>query len=246
MTCLVGIERGLFSDVGPAFSGGHTMKAYVSTLATVAWLFMAPSAIAGDRGPAVAQVERAVAKEPAYQSGAPRYCLLAFGREAKFRVWLVQDGDALYVDRNGNGDLTEPGERIEKKHGQAGGRQWEGIELTDGPRKHTITTVSEMTMTEEYVGDRTEFARIKGKHDKAVNTWIVIRAERSADDDRKLPKHIQYIINGDGTGYRTFADRPQDGPVAHLNGPWTFGLQDIKQHVAAGKKKMLQLGVGTP
>jgi hypothetical protein len=27
------------------------------------------------------------------------------------RVWLVLDGDVLYVDRNGNGDLTEKGER---------------------------------------------------------------------------------------------------------------------------------------
>ena len=42
----------------------------------------------------------------------PQYCLLAFGPEAKVRVWLVVDGDVLYVDRNGNGDLTEPGKRI--------------------------------------------------------------------------------------------------------------------------------------
>ncbi len=26
--------------------------------------------------------------------------------------WLVRDGDTLYVDRNGNGDLTEPGEKV--------------------------------------------------------------------------------------------------------------------------------------
>jgi hypothetical protein len=55
-------------------------------------------------------IDRAIAREPAYKSR-PRYCLLVFGPEAKFRVWLVQDGDTLYVDRNGNGDLTEPGEK---------------------------------------------------------------------------------------------------------------------------------------
>src|SRR5262245_44513716 len=154
------------------------MKAYGFTLAAAAWLLAAAPAGAGDRDPAVlARVERAIAKEPAYQSGAPRYCLLAFGPEAKFRVWLVQDGDVLYVDRNGNGDLTEPGKRIEKKQGEAGGRRWEGIELTDGPRKHTITHVSEMTVTEDSVADRREFARLKGKHDRAVNTWIGVRAE---------------------------------------------------------------------
>jgi hypothetical protein len=59
----------------------------------------------------LSRIDRTIAREPAYRSKAPRYCLLVFGREAKTRVWLVRDGDVLYVDRNGNGDLTEPGER---------------------------------------------------------------------------------------------------------------------------------------
>src|SRR5262245_100008 len=216
------------------------MKASVISLVAAGWLFAAGPASAEDRGTGIlARVERAIAKEPKYQSKSPRYCLLVFGPEARFRVWLVQDGDALYVDRNGNGDLTESGERIEKKTGEAGSRRWEGIELTDGPRKHAITHVTEMTVTETYVGDRKEFARIKGKHDQAVNTWIGVRAERLADDDRPLPKDINYIINGDGTGYLAFADRSQDAPIVHLNGPWGFGLQDIKQHVAVGQETML-------
>src|SRR5262249_11238599 len=112
--------------------------------------------------------------------------------------------------------------------------------------KHTITSVTEMTVTEESVGDSREFARIKGKHDLAVNTWIGVRAERPAGDDRPLPRHIEYIVNGDGSGYLAFADRPQDAPVVHLNGPWTFGLQDIQQRLVAGRETNLQLGVGTP
>jgi len=47
-------------------------------------------------------------KEPAYQSKAPRYALLTFGRD---RLWAVIDGDNLYVDRNGDGDLTDKTER---------------------------------------------------------------------------------------------------------------------------------------
>jgi hypothetical protein len=223
------------------------MKAYALGLAAIGWLIATVPAGAEDRGAGVlARIDRAIIKEPTYQSGAPRYCLLAFGPEAKFRVWLVQDGDVLYVDRNGDGDLTESGERIEKKRGEAGNRRWEGVDLTDGPRKHTITHVTEMTMTENSVGDSKEFARLKGKRDRAVNTWIGVRAERAAGDDRPLPKDINYIINGDGTGYLAFADRPQDAPVIHLNGPWGFGLQDIKQHLAIGQETMLQLGVGTP
>jgi hypothetical protein len=60
----------------------------------------------------LSKIDRSIRKEPAYQSKSPKYCLLVFGPEAAARVWLVLDGDTLYVDRNGNGDLTEDGERI--------------------------------------------------------------------------------------------------------------------------------------
>ena len=72
-----------------------------------AWLAACPTAFAAD----LSKVDRILTKEPAYRSK-PRYCVLVFGPEAKTRVWLVQDGDTLYVDRNGDGDLTEPGKKI--------------------------------------------------------------------------------------------------------------------------------------
>src|SRR5260370_27637620 len=71
----------------------------------------------------LSKVDRTIAKEPAYKSK-PRYCLLVFGPEAKTKVWLVQDGDTLYVDRNGNGDLTEPDKKVaaEKQEGAEEGQ----------------------------------------------------------------------------------------------------------------------------
>jgi hypothetical protein len=58
----------------------------------------------------LSKIDRTI-KEPAYHSR-PQYCLLLFGREAQTRIWLVLDGDILYVDKNANGDLTEPGKRF--------------------------------------------------------------------------------------------------------------------------------------
>src|SRR5207253_6869612 len=58
------------------------------------------------------KIDRTIGKEPAYQTKSPQYGLLVFGPEGKDRVWLVRDGDTLYVDRNGNGDLTEAGEKV--------------------------------------------------------------------------------------------------------------------------------------
>src|SRR4029077_6354211 len=83
--------------------------------------------IALGSGPALAvdsaTIDRTVHKEPVYQSKSPKYCLLVFGPNAETRIWLVTDlvaepweangaKNALYVDRNGNGDLTEPGKRV--------------------------------------------------------------------------------------------------------------------------------------
>src|SRR5262245_61821124 len=59
------------------------------------------------------KIDRSIAREPTYTSKHPKYCLLVFGPKATTRVWLVADGDFLYVDRNGNGDLTEKGERVQ-------------------------------------------------------------------------------------------------------------------------------------
>lgn len=65
----------------------------------------------GWAAPAVAldleKVDRTIVKEPVYRSKTPKYCLVVFGPEAKVRMWLVTDGDRLYVDRNANGDLTD-------------------------------------------------------------------------------------------------------------------------------------------
>src|SRR6516165_9403209 len=80
-------------------------------LLAAALLLPAPLAQAAD----LAKIERKIAKEPAYQTKTPKYCLLVFGLEAKTRVWLVQDGDTLYVDRNGNGDLTAADNRVKVK-----------------------------------------------------------------------------------------------------------------------------------
>jgi len=57
-------------------------------------------------------IDRTILKEPAYRTSHPKYCLAVFGPKAETRVWLVLDGDTLFIDRNGNLDLTEVGEGV--------------------------------------------------------------------------------------------------------------------------------------
>jgi hypothetical protein len=192
----------------------------------------------------LAKIDRTISKEPAYKNK-PKYCLLLFGPEAKTRVWLVQDGEVLYVDRNANADLTEAGERVTLKQSDTNFRVFEAVDVRHGGLTHTGLTVAQLHLSPESVGNDREFRRIQGANPGAWIWTVAVAAERSGDDVRKLPRRIEYIANGDGLGYLLFADRPQDAPVIHFNGPWALGLQDVKQHLTIGHKSQLQIGVGT-
>src|SRR6476620_8755032 len=81
-----------------------------------------------------------------FQTEHPEYCLLVFGADASTRVWLVQDGDVLYVDRNHNGDLTKADERIaaEPDYGDPknGIYRFNVGSIVDGARTHKHLTVT--------------------------------------------------------------------------------------------------------
>jgi hypothetical protein len=67
--------------------------------------------LAGYAGDA-AKPRREIVKQPVYKSSTPLYALLVFGKKADRTMWVVIDGDTLYADRNGNGDLTDPEDAI--------------------------------------------------------------------------------------------------------------------------------------
>jgi hypothetical protein len=159
-----------------------------------AWVVLSwTTANAGD----LTKVDRSIAKEPTYRAK-PKYCLLVFGPEAKTRVWLALDDDVLYVDRNGNGDLTEDGERI------AGQR--DGGELVfnagtivgvDGKRRYPLSRIT----------IRQDKDKRPGMHSAFVG---------AAD---KLPQRLAGIV--------PFADRPQDAIVVPFDqDQLTLGVLD--------------------
>jgi hypothetical protein len=83
------------------------------------------------------RIDRKIAREPAYRSKSPRYALLLFGPKAALRVWLVLDGEELYLDRNGDGDLTGRDEHLGKL------AQCKDVTIADpdGKTKYVITGI---------------------------------------------------------------------------------------------------------
>jgi hypothetical protein len=88
--------------------------------AAIALGLFIPVCTAAAEMPDLAKVDRRIAKQPRYTAKEPLYGLYVFGPRAATHVWAVLDKseegkgeyDVLYFDRNGNGDLTEPGERL--------------------------------------------------------------------------------------------------------------------------------------
>ncbi len=84
-----------------------------------------------------ATLDRRIAREPVYIAE-PRYALFVLDLAGRFRCWAVADKsapdaahyDVLYFDRDGDGDLTEPGERITGQYDAA--RAAAGLGLTLG------------------------------------------------------------------------------------------------------------------
>lgn len=78
-------------------------------------LFLTTNGILRAESPDIdlAKIERKIRHEPKYQ-GQPHYALFLFGPHAEHKVWFVVDGDSVaYIDRNGNGDLTDPEDKVE-------------------------------------------------------------------------------------------------------------------------------------
>jgi hypothetical protein len=99
--------------------------------------------------PDLAKIDRRIAKEPVYNSKQPLYGLYVLGPEAKTKVWAIfdkskpdaKDYDVLYFDRNADGDLTTPENRIEGRV-EDGGVTFKIGSFSDPLTKQTHTDIS--------------------------------------------------------------------------------------------------------
>ncbi len=126
--------------------------------AILALIFPAWTAHATD----LTKIERTIRKEPAYQTKTPKYCLLVFGTEAKTRMWLVHDGKVLYVDKNGDGDLTGADKRVEV-HPKYNGFYTGPLSLADGKCQYTnlILRAKDQGRVEIHLHRKVDFAHRK-------------------------------------------------------------------------------------
>ncbi|HZY86152.1 MAG TPA: hypothetical protein VFE78_15060 [Gemmataceae bacterium] len=209
-------------------------------------------------GPALAEVpkiDRTLRKEPVYKTKAPKYGLLVFGREGKDRVWLVHDGDTLYVDRNGNGDLTEPGEKVaaEKKPGRdpaEDGYAFNVGDVTVGGRTHKGLAVY-FTPLKVYngaaLGKRPDVKAALAKDPKALAAIVRVDVEVPGLKGGGLGGRCSFSAGMiDLGGVLQFAGRPADAPAVHVGGPLQVTFYGELPSLRVGRGSELVLVVGTP
>jgi hypothetical protein len=177
-------------------------------------LSSAPAAAADLR-----KIDRHLAKEPPYHTQLPKYGLLVFGPEADTRVWLVIDGDVLYLDRDGTGDLTEPAKRV------AGRRSGKWLDFQAGP----ITTAH---------GKRRDL-RLR------IRDFQVADGRCTGMDIIVNGTHKQFVGYDEANPFR-FAQRPGQAPVLHLQGPLQMTLYGEPPTFVAGREVDLNIAIGTP
>lgn len=219
---------------------------------------LALAVLAGPSGATdLAKVPRTIGKEPAYASREPRYCLLLFGPEGRTRVWLVLDGDAAYLDRNGNGDLTEDGEKIplppfdKTDRGPIEGMRQHGAgPIAAWPGGRVDLSLMQMRLRRDYKADtpeEQEVLKLLGDQPDGVLTGVIVTDLAEADKAKKdaplaMPVNAQ-VAMGDRDGGLRFAARPQDAPIVHFHGPLTMTLLPL-QRLVRGQETELKVHVG--
>ena len=194
----------------------------------------------------LAALDRKIAKEPKYVAAEQYYALLVLGAEPQKRVWLVADGESLYLDRNANGDLTEEGERFplsstgDPDHFVTRWREWKVPGLTESDRYSDIRVrIGSLSSTWRPAGDARNHVYLNRFMDAAART------------PHANLSNIHVTIGGSRTQFcnAMFSTAAATAPVFQMDAPLTVGvIEQLTPHVfdrSPGLER-IQVAVGTP
>jgi hypothetical protein len=168
----------------------------------------------------LAKIDRSLRTEPTYESEHPQYCLLVFGPQAKTRVWVVLDGDVLYLDRNGNGDLTDPGEQIAAKEVYRNLKERPDVEVLREFERNCWKAGEEPVLT---CGPEVQWFYINQlvpRADWHDQTWVKSWQEKPFDFA------VTTKTGGAQRARLRFATSSQEAPILHFDGPPRFVISN--------------------
>jgi len=201
-------------------------------------------------GANLAQIERRIGSEPAYR-GKPKYALAVFGPEATFKVWLVLDGDLLYVDKNGNGNLAEPEESFRGKKDEHRGMVFKADDITVGAQTYTNLEVRVEALKDysESYSESPAYQKLLAADAEApgYNVLVDVPLSRPIKDEQGRPvtRLRHFVARVDANGFFQFGNSPADAPIVHFGGPWTIWPREGQKFVLGRPEEFTTL-IGTP
>ena len=192
------------------------------------------------------QVDRSIGPQPKY-TGKPAYCLVILGPDTRDRLWLVRDGQTLYADKNGNGDLTDPGEAIRAEQSNSSIAYFVGT-IRRGKLEHRNLTVRAARLAlygEDVTGHPVAKAVLRKDRDAdlmSVAAEVEVPGLKSDGDGGRL--HFSARFDSDGP--LVFAETTAATPVVHLGGPLRVRAELARPILYRSIVHDLMLTVGTP
>jgi hypothetical protein len=213
-------------------------------LAFVLWPLLGSSAD-------LSSIDRKLVREPHYQTK-PRYALAVFGPDAQFKMWLVLDGNVLYADKTGNGDLAEAGKKFAaEKEQYFRGSVFKVGDVSVGGQRYTNLEVRTETLKEWSVtySDWSAFQNLISAHPDALGYSVAVDVPlpHALPDGKggQLTRLRHYVALADANGFLQFADRPEKAPVIHFGGPWSIWPRE-GQKLVLGRPDEFTAVIGTP
>ena len=185
------------------------------------------------------EVACSLSSEPEYQ-GEPNFALLVFGEGAKDQKWLVLDGDTIYVDRNGNGDLTDADEMIKVDELATKQMRVEGDEYL----RFDIFKLGELSGSEYQINvwvENPNFVAPVDDHEMLVE----FRKERKKYGWKSAS--LFRTTHGGAQIPVLFCPTQEDAQISHIDGPLTYDLKwgDSQALYRNSPRKNFDIHIGT-
>jgi hypothetical protein len=176
------------------------------------------------------QVDRSIAREPRYIAE-PRYALFVMDPAGEFRTWAVLDKsdialphyDVVYFDKDGDGDLTDPGERFVGKY--------------DEKLKSMVVTIGKLTVPGTSLV-HTDLKFMTTESHGYKGTYFMMKWGGAVEVSGGLGK--------DGTELTSYSTSSQKSPVLRPTpmGILSFIFFTTDLTIPAGKDRDVQVGIG--
>ena len=175
------------------------------------------------------KVDRKIVSQPKYLA-APRYALLLLGPEGTTKIWMAMDKskagqehyDVLYVDRDGDGNLGEEGERVTAPLNSHGGLDF---------RLGKVEIPGAKVLLED-------FQLTSYPHGSTRATFVSFKLSE------KVKMYGAYGRNGT---YLQFGESPEKAPVLHADPTATLAFLHMgPEEMKIGVEDTVMLYIGNP